>query len=78
MVERPFPASHTGERNNRRQEGFRFVGFPLAGRIGNDVPAFNTAYFTGGVLFFRDVVGDQTTMCTGVGRAQWEGLWGLL
>lgn len=52
---------------NRWEEGLRSVGFPLEGRIGDDVPTFNTAHFTGVVFFFRDTVGDQTTMCTGTG-----------
>ena len=59
-------------------ERLRSIGFLLEVRIGNEVSTFNTAYFTSVVFFLRDAVCDHTTMCTGVGRAQWEGLWGFL
>ena len=57
--------------------GLRSLGFPLEVRIGNDAPTFNTTHHTGLVFPLRDGVGDQATMCTGAGRARWEGLWGL-
>ena len=59
------------------EEGLRFLGFPLEVRIGNDAPTFNTAHLAGLVFLLRDAIGDQTTVCTGAGRAHWEGLWGL-
>ena len=57
--------------------GLRSHGFPLKVRIGNDAPTFNTAHLAGLVFLLRDAIGDQATVCTGAGRAHWEGLWGL-
>ena len=56
--------------------GRRSVKFSLEVRIGNDAPTFNTAHLTGVVFLFRDAVGDHAMVCTGAGRAHWEGLWG--
>ena len=56
--------------------GLRSLGFPLKVRIGNDAPTFNTAHLAGLVFLLRDAIGDQATVCTGAGRAHWEGLWG--
>jgi hypothetical protein len=52
---------------NRWEKGLRSVGFPLEVWIGNEVPTFNTADLAIVVFFFRDAVGDQTTMSTGAG-----------
>lgn len=58
-------------------KGLRSLGFLLEVRIGNDAPTFNTVHLAGLVFLLRDAVGDQTTVCTGGGRAHWESLWGL-
>ena len=57
--------------------GLRFLGFPLEVRIGDDGSTFNTVHLADLVFLLRDGVGDHATMCTGGGRAHWEGLWGL-
>ena len=64
-------------RNTDGRGGLRSLGFPVEMGIGNDTPTFNTVHLTGLVFFLRDAIGDQTSMCTGAGRAQWERLWDL-
>ena len=61
---------------HRWEEGLYTIGFLLGVRIGNDARTFHTAHLASVMFFQRDLVGDQTTMCTGAGRAHWEGLWG--
>ena len=57
--------------------GLRSLGFPGEARIGNDAPTFDTAHLASLVFLLRDAIGDQATVCTGAGRAEWAGLWGF-
>jgi hypothetical protein len=46
------------------RRGLRSVGFPLEGRIGNDITTFNTAHLAAVVFLLRDAIGDQVPVST--------------
>ena len=58
-------------------ERLRSLGFPLAMRVGNNAPTFNTTDLAGLVFFHRNGIGNQAAVPTSVGRALRERHWGL-
>ena len=67
------------EEFDRRKTGerLRSLGFPLAMRVGNNAPTFNTTDLAGPVFLLRNGIGDQAAVRTGVGRVLRERRWGL-
>ena len=57
--------------------GLCSLAVPLEMWVGNDAPALNTTHLAGLVFLLRDAIGNQASMHTGAGLAQWEGLRGL-
>lgn len=60
----------------RAKPALCFLAFPLEVGIWLDVPTFDTSDLADLVFLFRDGVGDQAAVRTGVRRSLWERLQG--